>query len=238
MAEAITYAVRDGLAEITFDDGKVNAMSLPFFDGLNGALDRAERERPGAVIVTGRPGVFSAGLNLKVLPTLPPAELHKTLVAFGQTMLRVFTFPIPTVAAVTGHAIAGGAMLMFACDLRLVAEGPHRLQLNETAIGLTLPTWAIVIAESAIPLRWRTEAILHARLYSPEDAHERALVHAVVRPSGRLLDEARTAAAPLAALDQPAYGASKARQRAMVVRWASDLIEPEAARLPAKATIS
>src|SRR5437870_13436027 len=154
-------------------------MTLAFFEGLNAVPERAERERPGAVVMAGRAGVFSAGLNLKVLPTLAPEELKRTMVAFGRTMLRVFTFPIPTVAAVTGHAIAGGAMLAFACDLRLMAEGPHRVQLNETAIGLTLPTWAIVIAESAIPLRWRTEAILHARLYSPEDAHERALVHAV-----------------------------------------------------------
>src|SRR5207253_6988138 len=103
MADTIRYQVSDNVAQITLDDGKVNAMALAFFAGLNAALDRAEHERPGALVIAGRAGVFSAGLDLKVLPTLAPDALERTMVAFGRTMLRVFTFPIPTVAAVTGH---------------------------------------------------------------------------------------------------------------------------------------
>src|SRR5438874_5655707 len=104
MDESIRYAVSGDTAEITLDDGKVNAMAEPFFAGLNAVLDRAERDRPRAVVVTGRPGFFSAELNLKILPTLSPDDLHRTRLALGRTMLRVFTFPIPTVAAVRGHA--------------------------------------------------------------------------------------------------------------------------------------
>src|SRR5262245_43458954 len=100
MADTIRYEASDSIAQITLDDGKVNAMTLAFFEGLNAALDRAERERPGALVLAGREGIYSAGLNLKVLPTLPPDQLKTTLVAFGRTMLRVFTFPIPTVAAI------------------------------------------------------------------------------------------------------------------------------------------
>src|SRR5438046_10454303 len=176
-------------------------MALAFFEGLNAALDRAERERPGALGSAGRAGVFSAGLDLKVLPTLAPDALERTMVAFGRTMLRVFTFPIPTVAAVTGHAIAGGAMLAFACDLRFMAEGPFRLHLNEVAIGLALPTWAIVLAQAAIPPRRHTEAILHARPFSPEEAFERHIVHGVERRAQLVAADARAAAAALAALD-------------------------------------
>src|SRR5262249_5625253 len=117
MSDALGYAVRDRVAAITVDDAKVNAMTLGFFEALVAALDRAERYRSGAVVIGGRDGVFSAGLNLKVLPTLAPDDFRRTVVAFARTMLRVFTFPIPTVAAVTGHAIAGGAILAFACDL-------------------------------------------------------------------------------------------------------------------------
>ena len=237
MAETMRYEAADNVAQITLDDGKVNAMTLAFFEGLNAVLDRAERERPGAVVMAGRAGVFSAGLNLKVLPTLAPEELKRTMVAFGRTMLRVFTFPIPTVAAVTGHAIAGGAMLAFACDLRLMAEGPFRLHLNEVAIGLALPSWAIVLAQAAVPPRFHTEAILHARMYSPEEALERSIVHGVVRPAERAAEEARAAAAPLAALDQAAYAISKARHRAMVVKWATELLETEVGALPSRATI-
>jgi len=228
MADAITYTLEDRIAVVTLDDGKVNAMALPFFEALNAALDRAERDAPGAVVITGRPGFFSAGLNIKLLPTLSPAELSRTLVAFGNVMLRVFMFPFPTVAAVSGHAIAGGAMLAFACDLRAMADGPFRLHLNETAIGLVLPTWAIAIAESVVPPRYRTEAILHAHAYGPEEARAHALVDRVVPPE-RLVDEARSLAEPLLALDQRAYAGSKARQRAMVVEWARARLEAEAA---------
>ena len=237
MADTIRYEVSDNVAQITLDDGKVNAMALAFFAGLNAALDRAEHERPGALVIAGRAGVFSAGLDLKVLPTLAPDALERTMVAFGRTMLRVFTFPIPTVAAVTGHAIAGGAMLAFACDLRFMAEGPFRLQLNEVAIGLALPTWAIVLAQAAVPPRRHTEAILHARAYSPEEALEQHIVHEVVRPAERVVPAARAAAGPLAALDQTAYAISKARHRAMAVRWAAEQLETEIAALPSRAAI-
>ena len=234
MADTISYAVDGNVARITLDDGKVNAMSLPFFDALGAALDRAEREKPGAVVITGRPGCFSAGLDLKLMPTLAPDVLQRMLVTFGRTMLRVFTFPIPTVAALSGHAIAGGAMLAFACDLRYAADGAHRLHLNEVAIGLPLPTWAIVIAESAVPHRWHTEAILHARAYSPADAAERNLVNGVV-PADRLLDEAASAAARLAPLHQAAYAASKTRLRAMAVEWALARLELEVMSRPSRA---
>src|SRR5262245_55682440 len=85
MSEGVAYSERDGIAEIALDDGKVNAMSMTFFDGLNAALDRAEEGDARAVVVSGRAGYFSAGLNIKLLPTLPPDEMSRTLVTFGRT---------------------------------------------------------------------------------------------------------------------------------------------------------
>src|SRR6185295_18974292 len=145
---------------------------------------------------------------------------------FGRTMLRVFTFPIPTVAAVTGHAVAGGAMLAFACDLRWMADGPFRVHLNEVAIGLTLPSWAMAIAASAIPSRWQTEAFLHARAYSPAEALERGMIDGLA-PADQVVEQATAAAGPLAALHQRAYAGTKARHRALAVQWASKLLESE-----------
>ena len=225
--DPISYALEDNIARVQLDDGKANAMYLPWFETLNRALDQAEKDKPGAVVIQGRAGMFSAGLNLKVLPTLSAEDLRTTLTVFGRTMLRVFTFPIPTVAAITGHAVAGGAMLAFACDQRHMAEGPFRLHLNETAIGLILPTWAITIAQASVPHRWHTEAILHARAYSPDEALEKALIDGVSRPAERLIDDARAAATLLGALDQNAYAQSKARMRAMIVKWATDVLETE-----------
>ncbi len=227
MSETFSYALQDGLAEVTMDDGKVNAMSDPFFDGLNSVLDQAEKDAARAVIIKGRPGLFSAGLNLKVLPTLDQQALAATMTAFGRTMLRVYGFPIPTVAAVSGHAIAGGAVLMLACDLRVMADGPHRIQLNETAIGLTLPSWAIAIAERGIPDRWHTEAILHARPYTPEEALDRGIIDEIARPADRLVEAARARATVVASLDTAAYGATKARQRDADLKRVAPLISTE-----------
>src|SRR5262245_60811917 len=137
MSQAITYSRRDGMAEIVLDDGKVNAMAAAFFLELNAALDRVEGDDNRALVVVGRPGCLSAGLNVKLLPTLPPDDLVRTLLAFGRTLLRVWTLPLPTVAAVTGHAIAGGALLAFACDRRFIADGPVPIHTNQTAIGPT-----------------------------------------------------------------------------------------------------
>lgn len=223
----ITYEAGDGVALVTLDDGKVNAMAQPFFEELNGVLDQVEREA-AALVLTGRQGYFSAGLDLKVLPTLAPADFERAMVAFGETMLRVFTFPVPTVAAITGHAIAGGAFLAFACDERYLASGPYRIHVNEVAIALPLPTWAIAIAQSAVPKRSHVEAILHARPYSPEEAFAQGLVHAVVPPTDSVVAEARKAAASLAPLDRGAYAVAKARLRERDVAWARKNLGAEA----------
>jgi enoyl-CoA hydratase len=233
MSEAIGYEIRDGIAEIHLDDGKVNAMTLGFFEALGRALDRAEQDNAGGLVIVGRPGVFSAGLDVKLLPGLPPPDLKRTLVTFARTLLRVFTLPIPTVAAVSGHAVAGGAILAFACDLRIAAAGPFRLQLNETAIGLTLPSWAIAISESAVPRRHHAEAMLHARPYTPDEALACGMVHALAPPEA-LLAEARRAAAPLTTLGRAGYAATKQRLRARAVAWASELVDAEMTALPVR----
>ena len=231
MADTITYDLRDGIAQITLDDGKVNAMALPFFEGLGAAFDRAEKDGARALVIAGRPGFFSAGLNLKLLPTLAQDELKKSMLAFPRIMLRAYTLPIPTVAAVTGHAVAGGALLAYLCDLRFVADGPFRLQMNETQIGIPLPTWILTVVQGDIAPRWQTEALLHARAYSPAEAKERGMITDVV-PAEKVVETARAAAAQLTALDTRAYALSKQRLRAMIVRWAEERVEQELVALP------
>jgi len=233
---AVTYESRDGIATVTLDDGKVNAMTLAFFEALGGALDRAEAEGPRAVVIAGRPGFFSAGLDLKVLPTLGPEDFVRTTTAFGELMLRLFTFPIPLIAAVTGHAIAGGAFLAYTCDERYVADGPFKLHVNEVAIALPLPTWALVIAANAIPRRWHTEAILHARAYAPAEARDRGIVHEVV-PASDLVAAATARAANLGKMDPGAYAVAKHRLRERDVAWARKNLVAEARGLPDRAPL-
>jgi enoyl-CoA hydratase len=224
MSEGVAYSERDGIAEIALDDGKVNAMSMAFFDGLNAALDRAEQGDANAVVVSGRPGYFSAGLNIRLLPTLPPDEVIRTLVTFARTLLRVWTFPRPTIAAVTGHAVAGGALLAFACDRRFVADGAFRIQMNEVVIGLAVPSWAIAICQSVMPARCHNEALLHARPYTPAEARAYGMIDGV---TGDAVASARAAAGQIPAHDRQAYAETKRRLRSRAVAWAEQYLEAE-----------
>jgi enoyl-CoA hydratase len=203
----------DGVAVLTLDDGKANAMSVDWFHELAAALDRAEREA-AALVIRGRDGFFSAGLDLKLLPTLSPDGLRNLSDTFARTMLRVHQLPIPAIAAVTGHAIAGGAVLAFACDLRFALGGPYRLQLNEVAIGIPVPAWMVHIADTVVPPRWRTQALLHARAFSPIEALERGIVDGLASSPEEVLAHARAAALPLTKLPRTAYAESKRRLRA------------------------
>jgi len=224
--ERLRYEISDRVARITLDDGKANAMSVPWFEELGSLLDRAESDGAGALVFAGRPGMFSGGLDLKLLPTLTPAQLNDLSRTFARTMLRVFTLPIPTVAACTGHAIAGGAVLSFACDLRFAIDGPFRIQMNETAIGIAVPSWMLLIGGAAIPPRHQVEGMLHARAFSPREASERGILTGLIEGDDAIA-QATQRAATLLSLSRDAYAASKQRLRGAAAERALELLERE-----------
>ena len=225
--EKVTYGIEDGIAQITMDDGKANAMNWGFFKEMGKSMDQAESDGAKALVITGRPGFFSGGLDLKLLPTLSASEMGDFFITFARTMLRVFSFPVPTIAAITGHAIAGGAMLAFACDRRFALDGPYRIQMNETLIGIPLPSWMFLIARSAIPSRWRNEALLHARAYSPNEALVRGILDAVAPEANSLAAQVKAATAEMLSLNLPAYAASKKNLRQEEIEHVLDLLKKE-----------
>ena len=225
--EKVTYGIEDGIAQITMDDGKANAMNWGFFEEVGRSMDQAESDGAKALVITGRPGFFSGGLDLKLLPTLSASEMGDFFITFARTMLRVFSFPVPTIAAITGHAIAGGAMLAFACDRRFALDGPYRIQMNETLIGIPLPSWMFLIARSAIPSRWRNEALLHARAYSPNEALVRGILDAVAPEANSLAAQVKAATAEMLSLNLPAYAASKKNLRQEEIEHVLDLLKKE-----------
>jgi enoyl-CoA hydratase/carnithine racemase len=210
MSDVVAYEQADGIATVRIDDGKVNALGLGVLDALHGAFDRAEDEG-AAVLLTGRDGYFSAGFDLKVFAT-GGRDLVRMLELGATLMHRILAFRRPVVIAASGHAMAAGAFLLLAADVRVGAAGGYRIGLNETQIGLTLPWPVIEVARFRIDPSRRDEAVVAATVYDPDGAVAVGYLDRVV-DAGALADEATRTAAALAALDARAYADNKQRLR-------------------------
>jgi enoyl-CoA hydratase len=209
----ISYAIKDNRAEIIMDDGKANAMNFDYFEEMNKALAEIESAGAKALVIKGRQDFFSGGLDVKLLATLAPHDIARLAETFARTMLRVFLYPIPTIAVCTGHAIAGGAMLTFACDRRYVMNGNYRIQMNELAIGIPLPTWMLLIGQSAIPVEFQAEALLHAKTYTPKEAYDAHIFHGLFDSGADIDASLNTEVHAVMSLHMNAYAATKRRLR-------------------------
>lgn len=175
---AVSTSIEDDVAVIRIDDGKANAISHAVIDAVHAGLDQATDEAR-AVCVIGREGRFSAGFDLSVMTQ--GADATRGLVkAGGELLMRLYGFGQPTVAAVTGHALAAGALLVLACDTRIGCDAPAKIGLNETAIGMGLPRYAVELARDRLSRRHFTRATTQAEIYSPDDARDAGYLDRVV----------------------------------------------------------
>jgi enoyl-CoA hydratase len=200
----------DGVVTLTLDDGKVNAFDLELFAELNDALDGAADA--AAVVIAGREGIYSGGLNTKKMAALDDDGLTELLVEFGRTIMRVWLEPRPLVAAATGHAIAGGTILAMACDHAVAADGRFGWGLTETTIGLSLPRWTIALARGNVRADRLDDLLLPGTTVPPAEAVAVGFADVVAAP-GDVLEVARARARELAALPRPAYAETKRRLR-------------------------
>jgi enoyl-CoA hydratase len=210
MTEIVRFEARERVALLRFDDGKANAVSHAALGALAAGLERAEREADAAVLL-GRPGRFSAGFDLSVVKS--GAEASRALVTGGgELLLRIAESRIPVVAACSGHALAMGALLLLAADQRIGAAGDFRIGLNEVAIGLTLPVFAIELARERLSRRLLGRATALAEVYDPAGAQAAGYLDRVVAPD-RLEAEALETAAQLGKLPRGAYVETKHKLR-------------------------
>jgi enoyl-CoA hydratase len=210
----VSYQLAEGIATITMDDGKANALSLPMLSAVDGALDRA-LDDGATVVLTGRPGIFSGGFDLTVLGGGGPGA-GQMLEGGFLLALRLLEHPTPVVIACTGHAIAMGSFLLLSADYRIGIEGPYRLVANEVAIGLTMPRAAIEICRQRLTPAHFQRAVLLAETYAPADGVAAGFLDRVV-PGADLVHEATSLALQLAALDSHAHSTTKALARAASV---------------------
>ncbi|MEM6708057.1 MAG: crotonase/enoyl-CoA hydratase family protein [Pseudomonadota bacterium] len=201
-----------GIGVVTLDDGKANAVNHELLDELEQALDALEGTAK-AVVLAGRPGRFSAGFDLSVMRGGDSAALVQR---GGRLLHRLYGFPLPIVAAVSGHALAMGALLCLASDTRIGVAGDFKLGLNETAIGMVLPDFGLILARERLQPHRLTEAIIQARVFGPEDAAGVGYLDRVVQAAD-LAAAALAEAEALAELPGPVYGRIKqaARRQAL-----------------------
>jgi len=208
----------DGIAEVHWDCGKANALNPRSLAALARAFDEAARGRARGVVLTGYGRYFSAGLDLVGLYELERGPLEAFVAEFDRVMLRIFAFPRPIVAAVNGHAVAGGCILALACDARLMIEGDVGIGLNEILLGLPFPASALEIARRAVPAESLDGVLYGGQLYRPEDALSRGLVDGL--DAADVVAEARLFCERLAELPTHAFETIKASLKAPAIRQA------------------
>jgi enoyl-CoA hydratase len=207
MADRTQVRIEDGIAWIRLDDGKVNALSSGMIGEVREALDAAERA--GALaILSGREGIFSAGFDLRTFERGRDASIEMVR-AGAELILRLLAFPRPVLAVCTGHAYPMGAFLMLSADVRFGAAGPWRIGLNEVAIGLTVPGFAVELARHRLTPPGFAR-ITTAALFAPEEALRHGYLDRVV-DAAELAGAVREEATRLRALDARHFAATKAR---------------------------
>lgn len=228
MGDLVTYELKDSIATITLDDGKVNVLSPKMLAEINAALDQAMADK-AVVVLTGREGMFSAGFDLKVLTAGGPDAIGMLFGGF-ELAERILSFPTPVVIACNGHAVAMGVFLLLSGDYRVGAAGPYKIVANEVAIGLTMPMAAIEICRQRLAPAHFNRAVILAEPYSPDDAVAAGLLDRVVQPA-ELQDVARSTAAQLGKLNMNAHAASKLRAREQALKAIRAAIEADKASL-------
>jgi enoyl-CoA hydratase len=215
----IDWEHRGDVSIVRMARGKGNALNLELLDALARALETLEQSHARAGVITGQGSVFGAGVDLAQL--LEGGE--KYIRVFLPRMVEVFrhlaVFPKPLVAAVNGHAIAGGAILALACDQRLLARGTARFGLSEIQVGVRFPAWALEIARHSTPPEHFSTLICTGRTWPPEEALARGLVGELV-DADQLLDRACQVAAEIGSLATKTFTATKLAVRQPMIEAA------------------
>lgn len=180
----VRIAERGGIATVCLDNPPAHTISKRLVAELKAALDGLESALPRALLLTSTgERFFSAGLDLIELYDLDRPAIEEFSEEFLHIFLRFFRLPAPVVAAVNGHAIAGGAILALTADRRLLASGDHLFGLNEVEVGLPLPGALFEVVRAAIGLNHAPEALLEGRNFGAADAMRIGFVHEVVERS-------------------------------------------------------
>lgn len=225
MTELVTYSRSGAIATITMDDGKANVMSLAMLTALHAAFDEAERDKI-VPILEARGKHFSGGFDLAVFARGSAEDQYLMVKAGAELALRILSFPYPVVTACRGNAYPMGAFLILSSDHRIAAEGDYRIGMNEVAIGLTVPRFAIEVARQRLTPAYFNRVVMTAEMFGPAEAVTAGFFDRLV-PADRLEQVAGEAALALSGLDMAAHAATKARARGAVIKLIRQVIDED-----------
>jgi len=212
MTDALPRYDLDGTtAVITLDDGKANAFSSAVVARLEDLTSQAEADGARALVLVGRPGRFSAGFDLAEM-TAGVEAMRELVKAGARWWCRIYGLGLPTVAACTGHALAGGALTLLSCDVRIGADVPCKIGLTEVSIGMTLPKFAVDLATQRLTRASLAAATMGGQPYDAAGAAAVGYLDRVV-PADEVVEAALAEAARLGELRTGAYAATKANLR-------------------------
>lgn len=167
---------------LRIETGRANAMTATFLADLEQVMSELAADPPRGLVITGSGRSFSAGLALPDLVDCDRDAMRSFMQGFARAMQAVLTLPTPTVAAINGHAIAGGCVLALMCDHRMMADSTARIGLNEVALGIGLPTSVVAPLRARLPARSLAPVALGGDLFAPAEALALGLVDDVVPP--------------------------------------------------------
>jgi enoyl-CoA hydratase len=211
MADAVTVEHRDEVAVISIDDGKANALSLDVLASINAGLDSLDASTR-AVVLAGRTGMLSGGFDLAVMRGTDLAAIATLVTEGGDLVLRLYRSERPIIAACTGHAMAAGALLLLGAHFRVGADGPFKIGLIETAIGMVLPDWGVEAAVERLTSAELQQAAVESKVYDPVGACGAGFLDKVVPPD-EVIGAAMAEAKRLGEFNPAAYAGNAAKVR-------------------------
>jgi enoyl-CoA hydratase/carnithine racemase len=212
----IKSEIFDGIALLTLTHGKANALDIDFCDALAGRFAELRKSDEKAVVLTGQGKIFSAGVDLKRLSGEGADYIRQFLPALHRLYEAVFFHPKPVIAAINGHAIAGGCVLACCADRRIMAHEAGRIGVTEILVGVPFPALAFEIVRFAVPPRYLPEFTLSGATYATDEALRRGWVDELAEPPD-LMKDAMAVAQELALLSPAVFAQTKMQIRQPVV---------------------
>lgn len=196
-----------GVTTVAVDRPPANAMDVALLGELVAALDGVAADPPAAVVLAGRPGFFSAGADLKAVPSYGPDEQRAMVEGINAMALGVYGLPCPVVGAITGHAIAGGMVLAICTDLR-VASSEGKYGLTEVRVGVPYPQAAIGVVQAELPAPARRLFAFGNALHDAQTCRRLGVFDEVVEPA-EVVPRAQALARDLASMPGEVYARTK-----------------------------